>query len=260
MTNETSKAKKEVAQRKLTLFEGLCPAVNLQLRSVTWGGTTDELASALVERFMKGLEFPRKNDKGEIVTATLEIPEIDNFVFTPKMSRDIVGATFIEVLAYFNADKGRNIFINSRNNQRNGGNVGRVSVLNGASGGGNGRFKASPEFERVIKPFCLRANDGSYILKFRSVEGRPNICSLELDFNALMCLILGIAPDDQYDYKIRKCNALDPKGGNFDLDIETFRGNVSRGRNTNIDYTQLKESRFNRVNGGRKNNNGNRQY
>lgn len=188
------------------------------------------------------------------------LEECDKVIIMPKLARNQVGASDMGVTAFFVPSPGGNIYFRGKGkNGGNTGNGGRINMIQsaGAAAGGTGPFQTTADFDKVIKPLCKTNDKGDPIMVIKQQRG--GIASVELDFNAVMCLVLGIKPKDPYDFTVI---SIIPTDNNFTLvAAKTIIGAQSKGSKSNIDYAQLEREIYRRYNPGNSGgNNGGRQY
>jgi hypothetical protein len=226
------------------LVAGLAPALPLSEMGITYQTTTRKLSAMLVKEF----------------NSTYNLPELDAIIITPKLAKNSIGASEIFVYAYFDTkDATGNIFYRGKgkNNYQNG-NDGRISFANieGVASEGTGPFGTSDFFKSVIKPFCKTNDKGNPIMNIKAVPGYKNIASIELDFNLLMCVVLGIKHEDSYDFDIMSVKPT-AKDNDFFITVTKYiySENVRKGKHSNVNYTNIERSQMSRINNGGGNNN-----
>lgn len=222
----------------------------MQLIGATFKGTTERLATAALD----------------LISTDLRIPELDNIIFTPIMARNDVGVSDIMVNAYFTTgDASGNIYYRGGKGKKariENGRLDMVSVA-GVASGGTGPFGTSDYFRHVIQPLCKRNDKGNVAFNIKSTQFNGQ-AQIELDFNAVMCIILGIAPNDPVDFTIEDVRPIPNTENDFSVVVTKIAtgGNGSRkGRNGKINYARISNDLFNRYNnnnGGK--NNGRRSY
>lgn len=198
----------------------------------------------------------------ELMSRLLKITELDNVSFIPKMSRsNSAGIEDIRTFAYFNTSTGGNIFFRGKKSNRS--ENGRINMVAtaGIAAGGTGPFGTSAEFRQQMSAFCLMNENGKALLNLKAVPRHKNLAVLELDTNAVLCLLLGIKPEDNYDFDIME---VVPIGGsdstNFSITIMKYvaGNNNKKGKYKTVNYSALEQEQFRRFNGG--GNKGNRNY
>lgn len=232
------------------LIAGLAPAIETPEIGKVFNDTTQGLAEKLLDEFR----------------TTYGIPEMDKIIITPKLARNSTGVSDVTVTAYFAVGgAGGNVYYRGKGGA-NKTNEGRISLLQtaGSGSGGAGIFGTSKEFESVMKPLCrVNADNGKPMMNLRAVQG-TNVASLELDFSSVMCLILGIMPNDQYDYIILQMTPIANTSNYTMLYMKYIAGNGSKkGKSSGINYARIEQDLFRRVNngnGGGNNNGGGRSY
>lgn len=226
------------------LVEGLKPAIDIPEIGVIFKDTLQNIGTKV---------------RAELAGA-FQLDECDKVIIMPKLARNQVGASDIGVTACFVPNPGGNIYFRGKGkNGGNNGNGGRINMIQsaGAAAGGTGPFQTSATFDQVIKPLCKTNDKGEPIMVIKQQRG--GIASVELDFYAVMCLVLGIKPKDPYDFTVI---SIIPTDNNFTLVVaKTIIGAQSKGSKSNIDYAQLEREIYRRYNNnGGGNNNGGRQF
>lgn len=227
--------------------------------------------TGLIEGLKPAIEIPEigrlyKDTLANIATkvraelaSSFKLEECDKVIIMPKLARNQVGASDIMVTAFFVPTPGGNIYFRGKGKNNNG-NGGRINMIQaaGAAAGGTGPFGTTAEFEQVIKPLCKTNDRGEPVMTIKQQRG--GVASVELDFNAVMCLVLGIKPKDPYDFSI--INITPIADNNFMVVVaKMIVGGQSKGSKSNIDYAQLEREIYRRVNnGGGGNNGGGRQF
>lgn len=194
----------------------------------------------------------------EEISGTFGLTELDNLILVPRVAKNATGATEIGAFAYFSTTNPQgNIFYRGKGNNRvEGGRINMVTSA-GIAGGGTGPFGTSQLFNQVIKPLCKVGDNGKPILNIKTVPGTNGVAAVELDFNALLCLALGIKPNDQYDFDIINVSPI-PNTTNYTIVFTKYivSNGVRKGRNSQINYARIEQDQFRRLNGGGNNNNG----
>lgn len=228
------------------LIKGLAPAIETPEIGKVFNDTTQALAEKIADEFR----------------TTFGITETDKIIITPKLARNSTGISDVTVNAYFSVSGASgNVYYRGKGGA-NKTNEGRISLMNtaGAGSGGSGIYGTSEQFVSVMKPLCrTNPDNGKLMLNLRSVQG-TNVASLELDFNAVMCLVLGITPNDVYDFLILQMSPIANTNNYTMLYMKYIAGNGSRkGKTSGINYARIEQDLFRRVNnnGG---NNGGRNY
>jgi hypothetical protein len=230
------------------LIKGLAPAIEIPQIGNLFQDTTQGLAEKLLDEFR----------------TTYGIPETDKIIITPRLARNNTGVSDITVTVYFALDNASgNVYYKGKGNKGNKGNNGRINVLGVSGGSGTGQFGTSEKFNQVMKPLCKVSEKGKPIMNLKAVPGTHSVCSLELDFSSVMCIALGIKPNDAYDYLILQLTPVANTNNYTMLVVKYFSGNGSRkGKSSGINYARIEQDLFRRVNnnGGNGNNNGGRNY
>lgn len=227
------------------LIDGLKPAMDIPEIGRIYKDTLGNLATKV---------------RAELATS-FKLEECDKVIIMPRLARNQVGASDIGVTAFFVPTPGGNIYFRGKGKNNSGGNGGRINMIQsaGAAAGGTGPFGTSAEFEQVIKPLCKTNDKGEPVMTIKQQRG--GVASVELDFNAVMCLVLGIKPKDPYDFTV--INIMPIADNNFMIvAAKMIVGGQSKGSKSNIDYAQLEREIYRRYNSGGNNNNGggNRQF
>ena len=142
-------------------------------------------------------------------------------------------------------------------------NNGKTNLLEIAGGNivPNGSYKLSDTFKSVMFTLC-NVPDGKP-LPIRNMKNQKNIAELDLDFNAVMCIALGI--DDKAPYDFSVIQVEQHNNGNdvtdFELLISKYidlsTNNRRRNRRNGIDFYNIdKQFMNNGFSGGR----GNRRF
>lgn len=218
------------------LVDGLAPAMDIPQIGAIYKDTLANIAAKV---------------RAELAGA-FQLSECDNVIIMPKLARNQVGATEIGVTAFFVPTPGGNIYFRGKNKNNGGGNGGRINMIQsaGAAAGGTGPFQTNATFDQVIKPLCKTNDKGEPIMTIKQQRG--GIASVELDFNAVMCLVLGIKPKDPYDFTV--ISIMPIADNNFVVVVaKMIIGAQSKGAKSNIDYAQLEREIYRRYNS---NNNG----
>ncbi|MCM1218503.1 MAG: hypothetical protein NC548_28785 [Lachnospiraceae bacterium] len=225
------------------LVDGLKPAMDIPQIGAIFKDTLANIAKKL---------------RAELA-GSFKLTECDNVIILPRLAKNSVGATEIGVTAFFVPTPGGNIYFRGKG-KNNSGNGGRVNMIQsaGAAAGGTGPFGTSAEFEQVIKPLCKTNDKGEPIMTIKQQRG--GVASVELDFNAVMCLVLGIKPNDSYDFSV--ISIMPIADNNFMIVVaKMIVGRQNKGSKSNIDYAQLEREMMRRFNnGGGNNNGGGRQF
>lgn len=231
------------------LVEGLKPIVGIPTSGMIFKDNTDHLATKIVEE----------------ISTRFNIPELDNIMFTPRLAKSDVGAAEIVTMAFFTTNGGGNGNIyyrggkNGKNNRSQNGRFNMVNVA-GVAAGGTGPFATSDEFRKVFMPLCKTNEKGNPIFNIKSVQGMNGLAQIELDFNAVMCLALGVTPNDQYDFSVMNITPI-PNTNNYNITLAKFiaGGGVKKGRNGEVNYNRISSELFNRYNSGNGGRNDNRR-
>ena len=95
---------------------------------------------------------------------------------------------------------------------------------------------------------------------FKAAPGHPNVAVLELDFNSLVCLGLGIKSEDNYDYAILQVLPI-PNTHNYTLVMTKFiaTNGYRTGKHSKVNYARIEQENFRRYNNGNGGDN-NRHY
>jgi hypothetical protein len=198
----------------------------------------------------------------DLIRTTYGVPECDKIIITPKLARNSTGISDVTVTAYFATDKaGGNVFYQGRGG-RNKNSEGRVNVVAASgAGGGTGLFNTKPEFDSIMKPLCKIGDNGKPQMHLKSVPGIKNIAALELDFSSVLCLALGIKPNDQYDFMVLQMVPIANTQNYSMICCKYFINNGGKkGKNSGINYARIEQDLFRRVNNGNNGNNGGRNY
>lgn len=226
------------------LISGLKPALESHPRGMLYQETNQTFAAKVAECFR----------------STLGIPEVDQIMITPKISRSWVGADDIIAVIYFTVGKGSsNIFYRGKGNNR--GSNGRINMVQSAGygSGGGGMFNTSENFRKVIAPFCKVDQNGKAMMNLKAVQGYRDVASLDVDFMALLCLFLGITNDDQYDCTVFSVEPVQNTDKVYNMMFTKYivqGGNKNRGK-SGVNYDRISQDQWNRVNGNSKGGNGN---
>ena len=190
------------------------------------------------------------------ISNTLNIPELDNILFIPKLANNSVGISEMITQAYFSVGQGGNIFYRGKNNRNDGGGV--LAAVGLGSGTGTGPFGVSDGFRKAFASLCPVNNNGKILMNIKAHPRYKGLAVLELDTNSVLCFALGIEPSDpDYDFDII---GVSPLGGensrNYSISIMKFitGTNNRRGKNKKINYAAIEQEQFRRFNNGGKNN------
>lgn len=229
------------------LVEGLDTVVAIPTCGKIYKDNTDHLATKIVEE----------------ISTRFNIPELDNIMFTPRLSKTDVGAAEIVTMAFFTTkDASGNIYYRGGKNKNNRTQSGRVSMVNvaGVAAGGTGPFGTSENFRRTFIPLCKTNEKGNPIFNIKTVQNTNGLAQIELDFNAVMCLALGVSPNDQYDFSVMNVCPI-PNTNNYNITLAKFisGGGVKKGRSGEVNYSRISNELFNRYNGGNGGRNDNRR-
>ena len=201
----------------------------------------------------------RLGDLGEKLANLLQnstgIDEIDNVIFTPHMANTSVGIDSLRVTAFFITGDGRNgnpnIWYRGKGaKQQDGERINLASMAGGLDdGSGCGQFGLSNLFKDKFKPFVKRNNNGVPLFEVKSVPGHgTRVASLELDYNVMLMLALGINTSDAYTYDVI---AVNPVKNDYILSImkRILDNNIKKGRKGNINYARIQSGLYQQVNG-----------
>ena len=227
------------------LLKGLVPAIDIPQIGAVYRTTTQLLGAKLTDLIVK----------------TFDIPELDQIIFTPKIAKTNTGAEEISACAYFITQNNGNVFRRGKGGGASKDSNGRINMVTTSGAGGNsknGPFGTSTHFNRHIGPFCKQNDNGDYIIKLKSVDGYPNVAALELDFDAICYLALGINRNSSYDFRVVQVIPI-PQTTNYTIVLMKYivsGGGQRVGRN-NINYARIEQDNFRRINSA---GNGGRQY
>ena len=196
----------------------------------------------------------------DLIANTFGIEEIDHVFIYPDIERN---GTICQIVcrAYFNTKgvtKG-NIVRAGNGTATNNGQPTILSLM--GSNVNQGGFDVSDDFKKKFAALQAQTDDKSNKLKIYGIKGNRDIAVLDLDFFAVMSVVLGIGSDSPYDYSVLSVSPIG-SGNNPDYTILISKfidaGNRNKGRrkNRNVDYTSLDREFSNKVSGGRNNNNG----
>lgn len=179
-------------------------------------------------------------DLESIIAGTLGVDEIEHLAIMPRFTRD-GRLTDILCRAFFNTEgiaegnivrKGSGSMVKSN----------RSTILDLVDGGGiigGGDFEISDNFKKVFSPLLINS-EGKFIIN--SIPQNRYIAVLDLDFNALMCLLLKIKSDSPYNFTILDVKPVD--NNDFIMIYSKFIDTGSRrrnrkGRNSRVNYQDL---------------------
>lgn len=229
------------------MIEGLRPAIECAEVGRVYQCTTEELGYKLAE---------------ELVTR-FKLVECDNIILTPKLAKNQTGAYDIYAKAYFTQQPNGNVYKKGSGNGNRRNNDGRIDMVGtSGTGGGTGAFGVSDQFRQIMGPLCKVNDNGKPIMNLRTVQGFPNAAELELDFYALMCLALGIKPEDCYNFAILQVTPINTTNNFNLLYMKLISANGYRkGNNSKINYARIAQNEFRKYNSnGNQNNGGGRSY
>ncbi len=224
---------------KVSGAQGLNPLIPMTLIGKIYATTTDEMGKALVERF-------RDN---------LHITEVDNVMFMPALSRSGAGLSDLAVKVYFMTQNGKNVYYRGKgNNQGPNGRINMISVA-GGSYNSTGLYGRSKEFDDTFKPLCKLSDNGKPIMNIKSEQHNRGLASLELDWQKVMMMVMGVTPDDQFNFTIIHVTPI-ANTNNFNVMVAKVAANKTQSGKSGADYSRIATDWNNLVNGRHGNNNG----
>lgn len=230
------------------LIAGLNPVIELPEVGKVFRDTTSKVAEKIAEE----------------IRTTGGISELDKIILTPKMARNSVGVSYVEVMAYFNlrtTSGSQNIFRRGKKGNNNSGG-GKTMMVNFGGGGNHSNYGMSDAFKEIFSDLVPQNDNGKAQYKFKQVQGVNGIVGLELDFNQVMALALGVSSNDAYDFSVVSVYPIG--NGNNDFCIVTMKliAGSQKGKTSGVNYSRIQQDRFNQVNagGGRGGNQGGRSY
>lgn len=196
------------------------------------------------------------------------ITELETVIITPHMvsyKDNTAECDELNIIACFDTSaqgQSQNVFFRGKGSgNANKGSNGRINMTQfvGAGVGSAGQYGYSQQFEQVMGPFCKTNEKGNPILALKSVQSLPSkVAVLELDWRAVMSLILGITSNDCYDFLIYSVSST--KNDSLITLIKFISGNQNRkGKHSGVNYSRLASDLFQRMNGGRGNGENNQQ-
>lgn len=199
----------------------------------------------------------------EEIRTTGGIMELDKIIMTPKMARNAVGTSYVDVMAYFNlkmTNGAQNIYRRGKKGNSNSG--GKTMMVNFGGGGNHSNYGVSDAFKDIFSDLVPQNDNGKASYRFKQVQGVSGIVGLELDFNQVMALALGVAPNDEYDFSVIKVYPLGNENNDFCIIMMKLIAGSQKGKTSGVNYALIQQERFNQVNsgGGRSNQGGGRSY
>lgn len=233
------------------LVEGLAPAIEVSQVGSVFQDTTQGLAAKIADEFR----------------TTYGIAELDNVIITPRLAKNSVGIADVMVKFYFNTKEvqgqgEQNIFYRGKGKNQNAGG-GRINMISSSGSTGSGQYGTSDKFKKIFTPICKVNDQGKAIMAIKSVPQAQNIAELEVDFNSVLCIVLGITSDDSYDFAILNWTPI-PNTSNFSVMVMKYivAGGGRKGKNSGINYARIEQESLRRFNNGghQGNNGGGRSY
>lgn len=194
----------------------------------------------------------------DMIANTYQIGEIDHVFIAPRINKN-GQLTDIFCRAYFDTQNVTDGNISRKGfGSVTGGKRQTAVALMGGAVATTGDFDLSDNFKKVFAPLALSDDDKLHV---NAVPRNKDFACLDLDFFAVMSLMLAIGPNDPYNFSVLEAKPINKD--DFVLlytkFIETGSGKRGRHKGRRINYQDL-DREFARQNEAYASNNGGRSF
>ena len=191
----------------------------------------------------------------ELLVNQTGVQELDNITIVPHLAQNSANLDHLVVVAYFVTEGQKegttqNIWYKGKGARVENGE--RLNLVNMAGGNVSegGQFSMSNNFKDAFKAFVKWNDKGNPMMNLKLVmnKGSYRVASLELDWQIMLQLALGIEPQDPYTYSVLCVN---PINNDFLLTLmkRIVDNRERKGKHSKINYARLQADMYQRVNG-----------